>query len=430
VKLELFIAKRHLTKRSFGGFISMNFFISIAGVALGVMALIVVLSVMSGFDRELKSKIVGVQPHILVEKVGGVDEVAQTLFEIQKLGIKDIISVAPYVQGQAIVRSDAYATGVIVRGVDIQSEDLDLVRKNMRSGALAFTEVPMQVKRWFGKVETRMIGRVLVGESLAAALSVRVGDIVSVISPDEDKPSKLTEIRKTKSDFFQIGGIFRLGMNDFDSSLALISLPHAQSIYHLEDRVSGIGIRVKDVELADKVKEEIQDHFDSPFVFQSWIDLNRHFFSALKVEKTVMTILLSLIILVAAFNIVSSLTMVAMEKTKDIGILRALGATASSIREVFLIEGLMIGVTGVFLGAILGLWLTLHLNEVSDFLEKAFGISVFPSDIYYFDKIPAQINSGDIVTIVLSALVMALAAGIYPAHQAAQLHPVEALRHE
>lgn len=430
MKLELFIAKRHLTKRSFGGFISMNFFISIAGVALGVMALIVVLSVMSGFDRELKSKIVGVQPHILVEKVGGVDEVAQTLFEIQKLGIKDIISVAPYVQGQAIVRSDAYATGVIVRGVDIQSEDLDLVRKNMRSGALAFTEVPMQVKRWFGKVETRMIGRVLVGESLAAALSVRVGDIVSVISPDEDKPSKLTEIRKTKSDFFQIGGIFRLGMNDFDSSLALISLPHAQSIYHLEDRVSGIGIRVKDVELADKVKEEIQDHFDSPFVFQSWIDLNRHFFSALKVEKTVMTILLSLIILVAAFNIVSSLTMVAMEKTKDIGILRALGATASSIREVFLIEGLMIGVTGVFLGAILGLWLTLHLNEVSDFLEKAFGISVFPSDIYYFDKIPAQINSGDIVTIVLSALVMALAAGIYPAHQAAQLHPVEALRHE
>lgn len=430
MKFELFVAKRHLTKRSFGGFISMNFFISITGVALGVMALIVVLSVMSGFDRELKSKIVGVQPHIIIEKVGGVDNVAQTLVEIQSLGIKDIVSVAPYVQGQAIVRSDSFATGVIVRGADVSSADLDLVRKNMRTGELDFSEVPMTIKRWFGREETHPIGRVVIGDSLASALSVRVGDVISLITPDDQKPSHLTEVRKTKSDFFQVAGIFRLGMNDFDSSLALISLPQAQSVYHLEDRVSGIGVRVKDVELADKVKDQILEHFDSPYVFQSWIDLNKHFFSALKVEKTVMTILLSLIVVVAAFNIVSSLTMVAMEKTKDIGILRALGSTAGSVREIFLIEGLMIGVTGVITGAILGLWLTLHLNEVSDFLEKAFGISVFPSDIYYFDKIPTQINGGDIVTIVFAALIMALIAGIYPAHQAANLHPVEALRHE
>ncbi len=430
MKLELFVAKRHLTKRSFGGFISMNFFISIAGVALGVMALIVVLSVMSGFDRELKSKIVGVQPHIIVEKVGGLDDVAQTVVEIQSLGVKEIVSASPYVQSQAIIRSDSFATGVIVRGVDGNSDDLDLVRKNMRAGAVDFSNVPMTIKRWFGREETHPIGQVLIGDSLAAALSVKVGDIISLVTPEGAKPSELTEVRKTKSDFFKVSGIFRLGMNDFDSSLALISLSQAQSVYHLEDRVSGIGIRVKDVETADKVKDQILEHFDSPYVFQSWIDLNRHFFSALKVEKTVMTILLSLIVLVAAFNIVSSLTMVAMEKTKDIGILRALGSTAGSVRQIFLIEGLMIGVTGVVTGAILGLWFTLHLNEIADFLEKAFGITVFPSDIYYFDKIPTQINMGDIVTIVLAALVMALAAGIYPAHQAANLHPVEALRHE
>ena len=428
--LELFIAKRHLTKRNFAGLISINFFISIAGVAVGVMALIVVLSVMSGFDRELKSKIVGVQPHIIMEKIGGVDNVEQTIFEIRNLNLKEIVSIAPFVQGQAIIRSDSNATGVIVKGIDTQNENMELVRKNIKSGAVNFSEVPMKIKTWLGKEETKMIGRVMIGDGLAAALNVKTGGMISLIVPSQDKPSLLSEFKRPKSYLFQVGGIFRLGMNDFDSSLAIISLAQGQTIYHLGERASGIGIRITDVELADKIKESIQDHFDAPYAFQSWIDLNRHFFSALKVEKSVMAILLSLIIMVAAFNIVSSLTMVAMEKTKDIGILRAIGCTAASISRIFLIEGLMIGVTGVILGAILGLLLTLHLNEAADFLDKAFGITVFPSDIYFFDKIPTQINSGDVVTIVLSALIMSLLAGLYPAHQAAQLHPVEALRYE
>lgn len=430
MNFEFFIAIRHLTKRRYSGFISMNFLISMLGVAVGVMALIVVLAVMSGFDRELKTKIVGVQPHLVVEKTNGVDRPEAVTKRIEGLGLREIVSVAPFVSGQGIIRSDSFATGVIIRGVDPMRENLLLFQKSMRTGLLKFDDAVIQNEALFGNEETKSIGRIVIGEELAGLLGVHAGDYVSVISPAQDDKSFLAKFRRPKSYPFLVAGIFRLGMNDYDSSIALVSVSQGQSLYRLGDSVSGISIRLQDVEQAEHLKDVVRAGLGSEYLVQSWVDMNRNFFSALKVEKAVMTILLSLIIMVAAFNIVSSLTMVVMEKTKDIGILRSVGCSTQSIAAIFLFEGLTIGVCGVIVGAILGLLLTINLNPFRDFLENTFGISLFPSDVYFFDKIPTQINPNDIVWIIGAALVMALVAGLYPAYQAARLKPVEALRCE
>lgn len=423
------IAKKHLTKRCHSGFISFNFAISVLGVAVGVMALIVVLSVMSGFDRELKAKIVGVQPHLMVEQVGGIDDYIWTTQEIRNFNLPGASSVSPFVQGQAIIRSDTFASGVIVRGVDPTTDHLSFLRKNLRYGEINFDDVSTKDKNWIGQEKVESMGRVLIGEELARVLNVDVGDVVSIISPAMDERSLTAILKKPKMVPFVVSGIFHLGMSDFDSTIAVVGLAQAQQLYRLDERVTGISIRLDDVERAEELKSEIQSRFDSTYIVRSWVDLNRNFFAALKVEKAVMTILLSLIILVAAFNIVSSLTMVVMEKTRDIGILRAVGSTSGGISLIFLLEGFIIGFVGVILGAISGLLLAFHLNAVHDFIERTTGLSVFPKDIYFFDRIPVEINMPDVCLIVFFALIMSLVAGLYPAWQAARLKPVEALRY-
>ena len=394
------------------------------------MALIVVLSVMSGFDRELKEKIVGVQPHLIIEQVGGVDDVQQTKEAIQKLNLPGLKSIAPFIQGQAIIQSDTYATGVIIKGVDPNGENLQLFESSIRMGDMNFEDVNVTGKNWFGNENIQTVGRVVLGEELAHTLNVTIGDPVSIISPAAvEKKSIMSFLKKPKSVPFVVGGIFHLGMNDFDSALVLVSLKQGQELYKLDNRVTGMSVRLDNVDLADELKIRIQNKFDSTFVIKSWVDLNRNFFSALKIEKAVMTILLSLIVMVAAFNIISSLTMVVMQKTKDIGVLRAIGATASHISQIFLLEGFVIGVVGVLLGAALGLLLAFNLNPVADFIERSTGLSVFPRDIYYFDQIPVDVNMHDVWVIVTAALVMSILAGLYPAVRAARLKPVEALRY-
>lgn len=427
MNFEFFIAKKHLLKSRRHGFVSLIAIISVLGVAVGVMALIVVLAVMSGFDRELKNKIVGVQPHIILETAGGIGSFDQLKNQIQSFSIPQIESIAPYVQGQGIIRSEQNAQGVLIKGIDSANEPMNLIQKHLKHGAMDLGNVRIPTDPDTDK--SKIIGRAIIGEELAHRLKIGLNDVVTIISPafDEDP---LQSIKHAKNAPFVVSGVFRVGMSDFDSNLVLIDLKQAQFLYQLGERVTGVSIRLNRVELADDIKFLIQGQLGSSYLVRSWIDLNRTFFRALQVEKTVMTILLSLIILVAAFNIISTLIMNVMEKTKDIGVLRALGATQGAVKRIFLLQGFAVGFFGILTGAVAGLALAYNLNPVSDFLERTFGISVFPSDIYYFDQIPAQVNLPDVLLIVAFAFLMSLAAGLYPAHYASKLDPIQALRYE
>ncbi len=431
---ESWIAFKHLTRRRKTGFISLISLISILGVAVGVMALIVVLAVMSGFDRELKEKIVNVHPHLRIEREGGVEDPEAVMAKIHSWKEAEMENVSAFVQGQAILRSAENATGVLVKGIDRFREDLTIFGESLRWGVLDFEPIEeVQVKRrFFGlfkKTERQMVPSIVLGEPLAQILGVGPNDRVSLIAPfaEEGKPFSLEE---AEAKTFRVAGIFRLGMNDFDTGLALVSLEEAQRLYHLGNRVTGLSVRFKDVDQAEELKSFFQFELGADYWVRSWVDMNRNFFAALQVEKNVMTILLALIVLVAAFNISSTLIMVVMEKTKDIGILRALGATRAGVRKIFVLEGFSVGVFGVILGSILGLVTAWNLNPIADFLEETTGLAVFPSDIYYLDRIPTEINFLDVTTIVTLALLTAILAGIYPAQRAASLNPVEALRYE
>ncbi len=422
---EYRIAWKYLTRKKKSGFISLITWISVLGVAVGVMALIVVLAVMSGFDRELKEKIVGLNPHIYVQASDGISDPDRVVKDIQSLGIPEIHSVARVVQGQAIIRSAANAIGVMVKGIDQESHELDGLQKYIKRGAFNFSKGTLP--------EGGLLPSCLIGQELARALRVGVGDMIYLISPFLEKTAAGTTgflPRKAESVPFVVRGIFSMGMNDFDTQLALIDLKEAQALYHLKARISGISVRLNDVDHADSLKYKIQNHLGISYSAMSWMDLNRNFFSALKIEKSVMTILLFLIVLVAAFNIVSTLTMVVMEKTRDIGILKALGATGWGIKRIFIFQGFTVGFFGVILGGFSGLGLAAHINEVADFIERTTGLSVFPSDIYYFSRIPTEIKDMDVMVVIALALAASMIAGFYPAHKASQLRPVEALRYE
>lgn len=398
------------------------------------MALIVVLAVMSGFDRELKQKIVNVNPHLRIEKTNGVEDLESAVSRIRSWNLSGIETVSGFIEGQAIIRSQRNAIGVLVKGIDRFREDMTIFGDNLRWGTLDFEpEERMVIKRRFlglsKKKVFRHIPAVVIGESLARILGVGPGEEISLIAPFAEE-GKTFSLEKAETRTFQVTGIFRLGMSDFDSNLVLIDLEEAQTLYHLGKRVTGLSVRFFDVDQAEKLKVLFRSELGEEYWVRSWFDLNRNFFSALQVEKNVMTILLALIILVAAFNIVSTLIMVVMEKTKDIGILRALGAMRKSIRKIFVLEGFSVGVFGVILGSVLGLLFAWNLNPIADFVEETTGFSVFPSDIYYLDKIPTEINFTDVTTIIALALLTSVLAGIYPAQRAAALNPVEALRNE
>ena len=432
MSFQRFIASKHLS-RGRKGFVSLISIISIGGVGIGVMALIVVLAVMSGFDQELKSKIVNVQPHIRIEKIGGMDRPDEDMQKVRSMQMSGLTSMAGFVEGQAILRSADNATGVIVKGLDAAREDLKIYEKRLVFGALDFNDQIVKETRrrffFFKKTVEKRVPSIFVGEVLAQQLRARVGDTVTLIAPFQD-PALPFSLMHAETRSFIIKGIFRIGMNDFDSALVIVPLAQAQGLYHLNGRVTGVSLRFKNVDDAEKWKLRLREIFSLDYSVRSWYDMNHNFFQALKVEKSVMTILLALIILVAAFNIVSTLTMVVMEKTKDIGILRAIGATRAHIRNIFVLEGFSIGFFGIITGTILGLLLAFNLNPVSDFIKSTTGLEVFPSDIYFFDRIPAEVHPEDVAVTVIFALLAAIFAGLYPAHRASQLSPLEALRYE
>jgi lipoprotein-releasing system permease protein len=400
---ELWLSQRYLRAGKKEKIISLTALISMAGIAIGVMVLIVVISVMSGFDRFLEDKMVGTNAHLSLEFYGGSKEPRQAMDKLNALAY--VKGSAPFIDGQALVKNGNMIFGVEVRGIDpkLQGRVSD-IDKYLKAGSYDFSG-----------------NEVAVGQELAFRMGLGIGDKISLVSP----------VTLAKTDFL-IKGIFNSGMYLYDSSLVLTGLKGAQDFYRMPEAVSGLAVKVDDAykveDIKDKLYRDLKDV--GPYQARSWVDANRNFLEALKLEKIVMFIVVTMTTVVAAFGIVSTLIMSVMSKVKDIGILRSVGARPASILQVFVFQGLFIGVSGMLLGLGAGVSLALSLDKVVAFISRIIGRELIPKDIYYFDRIPVAINAGDINVILLSALAITLAASIYPAYYAARIIPSEALRHE
>ena len=422
MSFELFISLRHLKAKRAQKFISLNTWISIGGVALGVMALIVVIAVMSGFGKDLRDKILGTNSHIVVTNItrSGMDDFESVLKKVmQSDGIK---AAAPFILNQVMLTFGSKSSGVVVRGVDPEREAMvsDL-EKNMIQGEIGMLKRRKKNKAGPGH------DNIILGKELSQKLGVQVGDAISMVSP----ASRLTPMGLIpKIKLFKVVGLFESGMFEYDSSLAFISIQSAQRFFSMKGKVSGIEIRVEDIDSADQIAELLQENLGFPYYVRDWMRMNKNLFSALRLEKIVMFIILILIILVAAFNIVSTLFMVVMEKTKEIAILKSMGASRTSIMKIFSFQGLIIGVTGTLIGCIGGFAIVPNLNDIVGFIENLFGITAFPNDVYYLDKLPSEIQYLDSFLIVVFSIAICFLASLYPAWRASRMDPVDGLRYE
>jgi lipoprotein-releasing system permease protein len=414
---EWFIGLRYLKAKRKQAFISIITFISIAGVTVGVMALIVVLSVMSGFEKTLKEKIVGTQAHIILQKtvqegIEDYDEVAKKVEEV-----KGVVSAAPFIFSQVMLSTETNVSGVVVKGIDPSQEGkVTELLTYLTKGRLQDLQQTQDA-----------VSGIILGVELARHLGITVNDTLQVVSP-LGTMTPMGMMPKMKR--FRVVGIFRSGHFEYDNTLAFVSLESAQKFFNLGHRVTGIEIKTTNIYNVKEVGRDIRQKLGFSFWTRDWMEMNRNLFSALRLEKIAMFIILALIVLVAAFNIISTLIMVVMEKNRDIAILKAMGASSKGILKIFIIEGLVIGVVGTLLGAVAGLAIAFNLETVTGFVENLFGFKILSSDVYYIDKLPSQVNPLDITLIVATAILITLLATLYPAWRASKLDPAETLRYE
>ncbi|MBW1894208.1 MAG: lipoprotein-releasing ABC transporter permease subunit [Deltaproteobacteria bacterium] len=407
---EYFIGGRYLRTRQKHAFISLITFLSIAGVAVGVMALIVVIAVMAGFESDLKTRILGIESHIVLTRQEG------NFFDYRRVLrlIKDneqVVASSPFISSQVMLKSQTNVSGAVLRGVDPAS--VGSVVKHFRDSSLRDKFQAAKIS-----AEELAIPGIVLGKELAGSLRVIKGDTVYIVSPR----GMLTPVGHIPSmKRFRVTGLFESGMYEYDGAYAYIGLQEAQKILRINDTVSGIEIKVKDIYKAEKTAEKLVESLGFPYQAKDWTKMNRNLFSALKLEKTVMFIILTLIILVAAFNIASSLIMMVMKKTRDIGILKAMGAPNTSIRKIFIFSGMAIGTVGTSLGVLLGLGLCILLRRYK-FIE-------LPGDVYYITTLPVRLEALDVFMIGLAAIVICFLATLYPAHKASGIDPVEAIRY-
>jgi lipoprotein-releasing system permease protein len=416
MRYEWFIGLRYLKAKRKQTFISIITVISIVGVALGVMALIVVLAVMSGFEKTLKEKILGTQAHLVVLKAGqeGMDHYEEMAKKVQE--VKGVVSAAPFIFNQVMLSSESNVSGVVIKGIDPDRVGkVTELAHNMKAGRLQDL-----------KGETEVPG-IILGVELAKHLGASLKDTIQVISP-LGTMTPMGMMPKMKR--FQVVGIFYSGMYEYDNTMAYLSLGSAQKFFGMGDRVTGIEIKTIDIYKVKEIATEIRRKLGFPFWTKDWMEMNRNLFSALKLEKIIMFIILVLIVLVAALNIISTLIMVVMEKNKDIAILKSMGSPSKGILRIFIIEGGVIGVVGTALGTISGLALAFNLDKVVQFLENLFGFKALSPEIYYIEKFPSQVNPLDVGLIVVTAIGISLLATLYPSWRASRLDPAEALRYE
>ncbi len=418
MSFELFVGLRYLRAKQKQAFISINTLISIAGVMLGVTAMMVVLAVMTGFSTDIKSKILGMNAHIRVMSYSGnlkgYERVMRQIEDVQ-----GVVAAAPFVHNQVMLRSGSHVSGAILKGIDPSRAGrvLDL-EKNMKDhdlGALSQTEDTQ------AGGSARAVPGIILGQELARLLMVEPGDEIYVISPLSGSITPLGG-RVPHMRRFRVVGLFDSGMYDYDTSFAYVSIGSAQQLFRLGDSVNGIEVRVDDIYGVGAVSRTILERLGPGYWTQDWMEMNRNFFSALKLEKAVMFIILVLIILVAAFNIVSTLIMMVMDKTKEIAILKSMGARGKSIMKIFMLDGLVIGVVGTILG-LMGGGLLCYLLKRYEFVK-------LPSDVYYISTLPVRVQVLDVVLIAVSAVAISFIATLYPSYQASRLDPVAAIRYE
>jgi lipoprotein-releasing system permease protein len=417
---ELFIGLRYLRAKRKPTFVSVISFISILGITVGVTALIIVLSVMTGFEEDLKEKILGINAHIVVMEptgaMSGYEEVTDTV-----KGVQGVIGATPFIYSQALLSSRGTVIGVVVRGLDLETiGDVTVLPDRMREGTLE------GLRPAFGDIGGEAPG-IVIGSELAKSLGAGIGGEINVISPMA-RAAGVGAVPRLAA--FRVAGIFEMGMYEYDSTLAFISIENAQRFFKLGHTVSGVEVRISDIYMAGETGEMIEGVLGDAYWIRTWEDMNRNLFSALRLEKVTMFIILTLIILVAALNIISTLIMVVMEKGKDIAILKSMGATSGSIMKIFMIEGSVIGVAGAFLGTVLGLLAALNLEKVVGFVEWLFDFKVLPPSVYYIDKLPSKVEPGVVLIIVIISIGISFLATLYPSWRASRFDPAEGLRYE
>jgi lipoprotein-releasing system permease protein len=410
---ELLVGLRYTRAKRRNHFISFISATSMAGIALGVAALIVVLSVMNGFQHELRDRILSVASHIEVRGFGdGLADwpkVAQIVRQNSH-----VLASAPYVMGQGMLANEGAVRGTLVRGIDpAQEATVADIGNKMKQGSLTDLH-PGE----FG---------IVLGSEIARVLGARVGEQITLITP-EGQVTVAGMVPRIKT--FRVVGIFEVGMFEFDSGLALIHLADAQRLYRLGDSVSGLRLKLDDLFLAPQVARDLARMLPFDVEVRDWTRSHANYFRAVQIEKRVMFIILALIVAVAAFNIVSTLVMVVTDKRADIAILRTLGASPSSILAIFMIQGSVIGVVGTLLGVLGGVTLALNIGVVVPFIERTFDIQFLDRSVYYISELPSELQRPDVVAIGLMSLLLSFLATLYPSWRAARVNPAEALRYE
>jgi lipoprotein-releasing system permease protein len=408
MSFETFVSRRYLRAKQKQAFISLITILSIAGVALGVMALIVVIAVMTGFEADLKTRILGGQPQVMIMRHGGAfTKYREILQEVEKT--PGVEAATPFIYAQIMLKSKNGAAGAVLRGIDPDSAGR--VMKTLQD-----LNLPSSTE---AKLSQSSSPGIVLGRELAKNLAVVEGDAIYVISP-RGMISPIGHVPTMRQ--FKVTGFFESGMYEYDQTFAYINIRDAQKIMRLGDSVTGLDIRVTDLYDARNIAQKITAKLGFPYWARDWMQMNRNLFKALKLERRVMFIILTLIILVAAFNIASSLIMMVMGKTRDIAILKAMGATERSVKKIFVLNGMVIGALGTLIGLGLGLVICTVL--------KHYNIYELAGDIYYFTtKLPVKLEFFDVASIIAAALLICFFATLYPARQAAKLNPVEAIRY-
>jgi len=413
VPYELFIGLRYTRAKRRNHFISFISLISMLGIALGVAALIVVLSVMNGFQKELRARILGVASHV---QITGPDNQLADWQRVEQgaLTARGVVAAAPYVNAQGLLANEGNVRGAIVRGIVPGLEDqVADIGRHMVAGSL-----DRLVAGEFG---------IVLGSDLARALRVLPGDKVTLIAPQGlVTPAGLVPRLKQ----FRVVGIFEVGMFEYDSGLALVSLEDAQKLFQLGDKVSGVRLKLEDLFQSRQVARDLYQKLGGDLAISDWTRSHANFFRAVEIEKRVMFIILTLIVAVAAFNIVSTLVMVVKEKQGDIAILRTLGSSPAEILRVFIVQGSAIGVVGTAVGLAAGITLALNLTAIVHGLEALLGVTLVDARVYFIGDLPADVRLADVLTVSVTALALGVLSTVYPAWRAARTAPADALRHE